>query len=356
MANSEKVVVITGASSGIGRATALEFARKGCAVVLGARRENALHALEQECRRLGGKAIAFPLDVTYEQDVRRMAERAIQEFGKIDIWINNAGVSGLGRFEDTPIEDIRRIIDINLFGYIHGAKAVIPHFKERKEGILINVSSIVGLTGQPYSAAYTISKFAIRGLSISLQQELSNEKNIHVCTVLPGTIDTPLFQHAANYMGKEIQAPGPAKEAEDVAKAIISLTQNPKREITIGRLSRVPAYLTRAFSPKLFDKQFRKLTYNSHFTKEPSLPTKGNLYDPMKEYASISGGWQHEEENKTGKTLAIAGAIVAGAAGATLLARQAVRKREQGKEYKKPEAYQKAYKAPESENVIKVQQ
>lgn len=328
MTNAEKVVVITGASSGIGRATALEFARMGYAVILGARREQALNALAEECRRIGGQAIAYPLDVTFENDVKSLAETAIKTFGRVDVWINNAAVSLLGRFEDTPMEDIKRVIDINLFGYIHGAKAIIPHFREMKKGILINVASIVGVTGQPYSLAYTTSKFAVRGMSISLQQELSDEKDIHVCTVMPGVIDTPLFQQAGNYMGREVQAPGKAKDADEVAKAIIDLTFNPKKEIVIGAFGRIPAYLTRAFAPGLLNKKIRQKTFKTHFSEEPSHQSKGNLFEPMKEYASISGGWEQEENNDNGKKLALVGAIAAGAAaGAALIMRSAQKRK-----------------------------
>lgn len=335
MTNTDKVVVITGASSGIGRATALEFARLGYSLVLAARRESALQALEQECIRLGGRAIAFPIDVTYEFDVYRMVEKAIMEFGKIDIWINNAAVSLLGRFEDIPMEDVRRVIDINLFGYLHGARAVIPHFKGRKQGILINISGQAGKTGQPYSLPFTVSKFAIRGMSTALQQELSEYSDIHVCTVLPGTIDTPLFQHAANYMGQEVQAPGPATDAEDVATAIVKLSKHPKNEISVGKISKIPIFLTKTFVPKEFNKQYRKLVYKSHFTKEPSYPTKGNLYDPMKEYASISGGWQHEKPEVKTRKFALAGALAAGTAiSAAFLARGAMKKNKSEKKEK----------------------
>jgi NAD(P)-dependent dehydrogenase (short-subunit alcohol dehydrogenase family) len=326
MTSSEKVAVITGASSGIGRATALEFARKGYSVVLGARRENALKALEQECIRLGGKALAFPLDVTYESDVYRMAEAAIHHFGRIDIWINNAAVSALGCFENMPMEDIRRVIDINLFGYIHGAKAVVPHFKARKEGILINISSLSSKTGLPYAMPFSVSKFAIRGLSLALQQELSEFKNIHVCTVLPGIIDTPLFQHAANYMGSEVKAPGLATDAEDVALVLADLVVNPKAEITIGKISKMPFLLIKRLNLKGFNKKFRKMTYNHLFTKEPNFPTRGNLYDPMNEYASISGGWMHESQPVNKKRIAVASILTAGAIGAGLLTRGAVKR------------------------------
>lgn len=328
MENEAKVVVITGASSGIGRATALEFARREYCLVLGARRENALYALAEECKRLGGKALVFPLDVTYENDVYALAEKAKQEFGKIDVWVNNAAVSALGRFEDIPTEEIRRVIDINVLGYIYGARAAITHFKQRKEGLLVNVSSIVGITGQPYSLPYTVSKFAIRGLSATLQQELSDEKNIHVCTVLPGTIDTPLYQQAANYMGLEVQAPGPALDADEVAVAIASLVENPRKELVIGRFGRTSAYLSRLFVPEVFDRQMRKMILKSHFTKEPSYPSKGNLYEPMREYSSISGGWQHERNKESGRKVAVGIAATGAVVGAALAGRAAIRKRE----------------------------
>ncbi|MFN6944887.1 MAG: SDR family oxidoreductase [Cytophagaceae bacterium] len=325
----KKVVVITGASSGIGRATALEFAKHGSTVVLAARRGDVLEQVAEECRSLGGKALAVALDVTYEHDVKNMAERAIGEFGKVDIWVNNAAVSMMGRLEDTPTEDIKRLMDINVFGYINGAKAVLPYFREQKKGVLINVSSMVSKTGQPYSLAYTTSKFAIRGFSMSLEQELADEKHIHVCTVLPSVIDTPIFNQAANYMGRNVVAPQPAIEATEVAEAIVDLAQNPKKEVVVGALGQASG-IFKSLAPGLYDKQYRKTVFKKHFSKDPSEPSKGNLYEPIRDYAGVSGGWYKKETGKKlklGKML-LSSTLIAGAAlGAYLLVKNETNKR-----------------------------
>jgi len=135
-----QVVVITGASSGIGKATALEFARRGASLVVAARRGNALEDLVAECQALGAQARAVPADVSDEAAVRNIAKEAVRRFGKIDIWINNAGVSAAGKLEQLPSDVFRRIIDVNLFGCVHGAKAALPVFREQGRGVLINVA------------------------------------------------------------------------------------------------------------------------------------------------------------------------------------------------------------------------
>lgn len=127
----DKVIVITGASSGIGRATALEFARNGASVVLAARCKEALESLAEECNRIGGRALAVQTDVCKEDDVKRLTEKAIGEMGQVNVWVNNAAVTLMGPFEETPIEDIRKVIDTNVMGYIHGAHAILPYFREQ---------------------------------------------------------------------------------------------------------------------------------------------------------------------------------------------------------------------------------
>lgn len=284
------VIVITGASSGIGRATALAFAEKGSTVVLAARRQDALESLAQECEQRGGQALAVPTDVAKEEEVKALAQKVYDTYSHIDVWVNNAAVSLFGAFDETPTEDIKRVLEVNLFGCVYGAHTVIPYFKRAGRGILINISSMVGITAQPYTAAYTISKFGIRGLSLALAQELSEEKQIHVCTVLPSVIDTPIFNQAANYMGKAIKAPDPVIPAKEVAKAIVKLVKEPEREIIVGytgKLSRAARFL----SPKLFDKKFRKMIAQAHFKDQPQEPTKGNLYKPNPTWTSVSGGW-----------------------------------------------------------------
>lgn len=189
----DSVIVITGASSGIGRATALDFAKQGATLLLAVRREAPLQELAAECERLGGKALAVPTDTTDEEAVQALARLGVETFGRLDVWVNNAAVTLFARFEEAPPEVFRQVIETNLFGYIHGARAALPYFREQGSGILINVDSVVGAAPQPYTSAYFISKHGIRGLSGCLRMELhlDNAADIHVCTVMPATFDTP---------------------------------------------------------------------------------------------------------------------------------------------------------------------
>lgn len=288
------VIVITGASTGIGRATAMEFAKQGATLLLAARNEAPLQEVAQECQRVGGTAVAMPTDMTNESAVQALAQRAIASFGRLDVWVNNAAVSVFGRFEEIPMSAFHRVIETNLFGYIHGARAALPYFREQGSGNLINVSSVVGLTGQPYTIPYTISKYAIRGLSDSLRMELSldNADDIHVCTVLPGSIDTPIFQHAANYSGRQTKAMSPVNPAKDVAEAIAGLVERPQREIVVGQAVNLMV-LQKTLAPDLFEPMFAKQVDQDHFQDhQPAPQTEGNLFEPTHDYTGVSGNWR----------------------------------------------------------------
>lgn len=314
------IAVITGASSGIGRATALEFARKGYDLVLAARFGAGLEEVAEECTRLGGQAIAVPTDVAKEEEINALAARARDTFGGFDVWVNNAAVGLFGHFEEIPTEDIRQLMEINLFGYIYGARAAVRQFRSQGYGTLINVSSMVALVGQPFSIPYTTSKFAIRGMSISLAQELADEEDIYVCCVLPAVIDTPIFQHAGNYMGQAVKAPNPVIPAKRVAKAIYKLTKKPQEEVTVGNMSRMMR-LQRLVTPvELFDKYMQKMISQNHFKSKPSRTFQGNLYEPMTNWNKVNGGWLPEDSGK-GKVKtfsAVAGVALLGAIGVYL--------------------------------------
>src|SRR5438309_7620969 len=159
---SQKVVVITGASSGVGRAMALAFARKGATLVLSARREQPLADLVEDCAAFGSKAIYVTADVTQANDMRQLAKLAFEFRGHIDIWVNNAGVLAAGAFDETPVEVHNRVIQTNLIGYLNGAHAVLSYFKEQGRGILINNISVGGWTPTPYAVGYSASKFGLR--------------------------------------------------------------------------------------------------------------------------------------------------------------------------------------------------
>ncbi len=267
----DSAVIITGASSGIGRATARAFAGEGAAVVLAARREEALREVAAECEALGGRVLAVPTDVTDERAVEELARRAVENFGRIDVWVNNAAVTLFGRFEEAPPEVYRQVIETNLFGYIHGARAALPYFKEQGSGVLINVSSVVAKAGQPYTSAYVTSKFAIRGLSECLRQELilGKARDIHVCTVMPASIDTPFFQHGANYTGRAPKALNPVCDAEKVAQTIVRCARRPRREVVIGNADRMLA-AQHTLSLALYDRMATRMIDRDHFQDRPA--------------------------------------------------------------------------------------
>ncbi|MEX0761706.1 MAG: SDR family oxidoreductase [Dehalococcoidia bacterium] len=312
----DSVMVITGASSGIGRATALAAARRGSTVVLAARREQALQELASECQGLGGRALAVQTDVRNEEAVRNLARRAIENYGRIDVWVNNAAVTLFARFEEAPPDIYRQVFETNLFGQIHGARAVLPYFREQGSGVLINLSSVVAKVGQPYASAYVTTKHAIRGFSECLRQEVLDADDIHVCTILPAAIDTPLYQQAANYTGRAPKPMNPVYSAEKVAEAIISCAEHPKREVEVGGSSRAIGAM-RAVAPGMSEKAAAKAVEKDHFTDTVVPPGPGNVLEPVPEWAEVSGGWQTTGEMPTGK-------IAAGAAGAAAVSGMAV--------------------------------
>jgi NAD(P)-dependent dehydrogenase (short-subunit alcohol dehydrogenase family) len=231
---SHASVVLTGASSGIGRATARAFAEHGARMTLAARRDEVLDEVVEECRSRGGDAIAMPTDVADPEAVRALARAAQSAWGGIDVWVNNAGIGVVGRFDAVPLDLHRRVLEVNLLGALHGAHAVIPVFRRQGRGVLVNNISMGAWAPMPFAAAYTASKFGLRGLAASLRQELAEHPDIHVCGVFPAMIDTPGIQHGANLSGRNID-PGPYLYApERVAEAILRVVRHPRAEVAVG--------------------------------------------------------------------------------------------------------------------------
>jgi short-subunit dehydrogenase len=263
-------------------------------LTLNARREQPLRELAAECEKAGGRAIVVPADVTDEAAVQEVARRTVEAFGRIDAWVNNAAVSVYGLFEQTPSEPYRRVLETNVFGYIHGARAAMPHFRRQGSGVLVNVASVAGKVSQPYASAYVASKHAIVGLSESLRQELAllGEKDVHVATVMPATIDTPFFQHAANYTDRAVRAMPPVYPPERVARTIARLIEHPRREKYVGGSGRQMAFLS-TVAPSLAERLFAVVTDRLHLSRERSaLRTNGNLFAPVAEGTTVSGGWK----------------------------------------------------------------
>lgn len=287
------VVVITGASSGIGKAAALAFAARGATLVLAARRPEALEAAAAACRQGRSEAVAAPTDVTDADAVRALADLALARFGRIDVWVNNAGVGAAGRFTDTPPEAFRRVLETNFFGYVHGARAVIPIFRRQGRGVLINNASMVAELAEPYFSAYVASKHAVHGFGKSLRQELDLEglARVHVCTVMPAAIDTPFFQHAANFTGRAMKAIPPVYPVAKVAEAIVACAEHPRRHFFVGKSARLFNLQSR-LSSILTERLLARMVDRTHFYRDrPSLPSDGNLFVPVAEGTGTEGGW-----------------------------------------------------------------
>jgi NAD(P)-dependent dehydrogenase (short-subunit alcohol dehydrogenase family) len=283
-----KVVVITGASSGLGRETAREFAKHGCILFLAARRADALEETARLCVAAGGSPEVVVTDVTREDDVNALARAALARTGSIDVWVNNAGVTLFGPLEGAPFEEHRRVIETNVFGPMYAARAVVPVFRRQKHGVMINVGSILSKVGQPFVPSYVISKFALRGLSEALRCELADEPDVHVCSIFPYAVNTPHFQSGANHTGREPHAMPPDQPPGKVARAIVELSRRPRREVHVPRIAVVGLAL-HAVWPRTVERLLLHALREWHFSPDRQLPTDGNLYRAAEEPGSVHG-------------------------------------------------------------------
>ena len=299
----DATVVIAGASSGVGSAAALTFARHGARLALAARRTALLDVLVQDCQALGARAIAMPTDVTSIEAVRHLAETATGQLGPIQVWINNAGVGAVGRYTETPMPAHRQVIETNLVGAMNGAHAVLPYFMAQRRGVLINTISLGAWVPAPFAAAYAASKYGLLGFSESLSAELADWPHIHVCDVFPSFLDTPGIQHGANYTGRVLKPAPPVYDPQRVADAMLSLARHPRRSVTIGAPARL-AKLAHALTPRLTG-WAANLFLQSYLRQAPPAPrSDGNLFEPMPHGSTVHGGWERQN-----RTLATAAAI-----------------------------------------------
>src|SRR4028119_848237 len=247
----EQVVALMGASSGIGRESALRFARRGAKVIVSARGEEGLDSLVQEIRREGGEATTVVADTSEYEQVKAVADCAVEEYGRLDTWVHLAGVGLFATFEQTTPEEFRRVIDVNLMGQVYGAMAALPHLKREGRGALIHVSSVEAKRSFPFHSAYGASKHGIDGFVGGLRVELKQEGwPISVAQVLPGTINTPFFDKGRSKVGVKAVGIPPIYEPGTVANIILYAAENPARDLVSGGTAQV-LILNQRLSPRM---------------------------------------------------------------------------------------------------------
>lgn len=288
---NEQVVVITGASSGIGLCTALLAAERGASLVLASRSEGTLDDLVEEIQGMGAEAIAVVVDVGDRNQVEAIADAAINRFGRIDTWINDAGVAIYGRLDEVDEEHSRRLFDTNFWGVVNGSLAALPFLRVTK-GALINVGSEVSDAVVPLQGMYSASKHAVKGFTDALRVEVEevDQAQLTITLIQPTAVNTPYPEHAMNYMDKEPKLPDPMIDPQQVAEAILKAAEEGGRDIRVGGMAVMNTMLSKVL-PSLADKMAAKQVDRQQRDEAPFNPW-GTLYDPS-ESGRIHGVISH---------------------------------------------------------------
>lgn len=276
---SDQVMVITGASSGIGLATAEAAAKKGAKVVLAARSDETLDEIVAKISRHGGEAIAVPCDVSDRGQVDRLAGEAVRKFGRIDTWVNNAGLGFWGRLDETPEEDARKLFDVNFWGLVNGCLAALPHLK-KQGGALINIGSEVSEAYAPLMGMYVATKHAVKGYTDCLRVEIEevDKAPVSITLIQPGATDTPFPQHARNVTDREPKLPNPKDDPDHVAEEILEAAETPTREKKVSMSASLNSMLAK-FAGSVADYISGKRTSDFHHDEPPRNPA-GTLDQP----------------------------------------------------------------------------
>lgn len=286
-----RVVVITGASSGIGLATAYAFAAQGAHLVLSARGAVALRRAEAECMSRGaGGVLVVAGDVTDEDAVEAVCAAAVAGFGRVDVWVHSAAVVAYGRFEDVPAAVWRRVVDTNLHGTANVARTALRHFRAQDRGTLVLLGSLLGEIATPYMSSYVTSKWAVRGLARVLSVETRPHPDIHVCVVSPGGVNTPVYRQAATYAGRHGSPPPPVDQPEKVARAIVRCADNPRPRVSVGAANLV-ARLGFTVLPGVYDVLVTPMMRLLGMGRPGVADTEGNVFDPVEEGDALHGPW-----------------------------------------------------------------
>lgn len=287
----DRVVVITGASSGIGKLAAEEFLKQGAKVVMAARSLDAMEEHLMELNTDEAHALPVGVDVSDYEEVRALAQKAREHFGKIDVWVNNAAISLYGQLDELEPDDISRVVDVNLKGHMYGSKVALEIFKQQGFGNLVNVSSVVGKTPVPLQGVYVATKHGIVGFTHSMREELIHEgkkaKDIDISLVLPASMDTPFFQHAKHQEGVQPYPIPPVYDPRVSVNAIIRCAKNPVPEVVAGNAGKSMVFLGRLF-PRMIEQYMGRTAVKQQQTDIPK--NASNLYAPMRGTGKARGG------------------------------------------------------------------
>ena len=304
---SGKEIVITGASSGVGRAAAETFSAAGCKVVLVALGQHGIDEVVDICTNLGVVAIGISADVSVAKDVEKIAEKTLEHFGRIDVWVNNAGVMANGKFEEIPMEIHEQVIKTNLFGYMHGAYNAIKIFKEQQYGILINNISIGGMMRAPFSAVYSSSKYGIKGMMEGLRAEVSNHNNIHICNIYPQLQNSTGNLHSAKYSGFKMGISPLASDPRLTAQTMLELAADPKSDVYADFSSRLITTIYRIFPKPFSYAAFAFVRMMMNFQKGPDV--EGNILQQSKEPLRIYGNPELQNHSSFKKKVLIGAGV-----------------------------------------------
>lgn len=306
-----RTVVVTGATSGIGRAAAREFAGRGDRLVLAARSPATLAEVRDECRAAGARVLVVPADVTAPGAVAGLAEAAEAEFGGIDVWVHTAAVMAYGRFDEVPAAVFEQVVRTDLLAAAEVARVALRRFRAASAGTLILTGSVLGHITAPYMSGYVAAKWGLQGLARTLQQEARETPGVRVCLVNPGSVDTPVYRQAANYLGRIGRPPPPITTPERVARAIAHCADRPRREVSVGRLNVVMRFGFTVL-PGVYDVLVGPLMRTLGLSRRPVGPHEGILFTPNPAGEAVRGGWL-PDLSRTVRTLRGATATVGSA-------------------------------------------
>ncbi|MBD2043535.1 SDR family oxidoreductase [Microcoleus sp. FACHB-672] len=291
---NQQVVAVVGASSGIGREAALQFAKRGAKLVVSARNESKLASLVDEIQGFGAEATAIVADVSVFEQVKAIADRTVEVYGRLDTWVHCPAVGLFATFDNTTPEEFKQVIDVGLMGQVYGAMAALPHLKREGRGALIHISSMEGVRSLPYQSAYSAAKHGVEGFIEAMRVELQHEGlPISVTSVKPAVINTPFWNNGKTKLGVKPAGIPPYYDPRLVADAILHVAEHPTRDFFVGDAARLLDGLQR-ISPELADSLLLLIGFQGQRTNVPKSPDdRNNLYEPFPDDARVDGDYSN---------------------------------------------------------------